>query len=104
MDDPSQRLLFRNCLAGHPLELVLEPWGMPLTLPPGAVAEVRLVGAEGPPEVDVAEGQITLYCASGSRIAVDIDGAPAYSSLDGLPVPTTPPSTSVRSLLHKLFK
>jgi len=104
MDALSQRLYFRNCLDGHPLELVLEPWGMPLMLPPGAVAEVRIIGAEGPPEVDNAEGQIILYCATGTRIAVDIDGVPAYSSLDGPAVPATPPSTSVRSFLHKFIK
>ena len=98
-------MIFRNCFMERPtpLEIVLEPWGMPLELPHGSVMEVLLYGAEGPPELDLTEHGITLYCASGSRIAVLVDGVEAYSTLDCKAVPATPKSMTVRTFVQKLF-
>lgn len=102
-DPAPQHMVFRNGSRERTLAVLLEPWGMPLELPPGAVMEARVVGALGPLELDLDERGLTLHGASGSRIAVRIDGVDAYSTLEGPEVPATPSGASVRSFLKGIF-
>ena len=88
-----------------PLELVLEPWGMPLMIEPAATVVVEVHSeAPGVLEVDlVGPANIVIGCWSGCRVRVTAEGEEIYSTLDGPAVPGVPEGQTVRSFIKGLF-
>jgi hypothetical protein len=75
------------------IEVVMEPWGMPLMLDPRASFEIVIYGpVDGSIEVEFCGGdRVTVYGWTGSRVVVLKNGEEVYSTIEGPPVPETPP-------------
>src|SRR5437660_1454647 len=79
-------------------ELIIEPWGMSLVLPPGSSYKVVASSEqEGDIEVVEEEGATTVYAWSGSTAAV-YQGEILIQDFP-IPVPQSPPGMSMKSIL-----
>jgi hypothetical protein len=85
---------------GKARTLVVEPWGVVLTVEGGAAIEVVFEGPdEGVPEVEEgADGSVTVYGWPGSTVHVAQDGREVYRS--SAVVPRGPHEVSVRRFLE----
>ncbi|MBZ4411618.1 hypothetical protein K8640_25710 [Myxococcus sp. XM-1-1-1] len=86
-----------------PVELVMEPWGMPYTVQPGGRLDIA---CEGPEEGELqvkrqAEGHVTLFAWAGATYRV-LEGGKEVDSND-LPVPGLPPGLSTKQFVETLF-
>ncbi len=91
----TERLSLHND-AGEAKRVILEPWGMELSLPPGRSLELELTGPEpGSPEVeDAPDGTICVYGWRGTTVVARQDGAIVYDTR-GMPTPSPPGSLSM---------
>ena len=76
-----------------PITFQLEPWGEEYEMPPGAIFQVMAHGPRGDAlEVDIADGQITVWGWPGSVVALFHEGAELGAGRWGRsPVPSLPP-------------
>lgn len=99
MTEGIQRFRFHNRREVS-IELLMEPWGMPLNIAPRSSFEIVVHGPDGTLEVDLEDSdRLVVHVWSGCRVVVLAEGDEIYSTLEGPPVPGTPAGTSVRDLL-----
>ncbi len=84
-------------------EVIVEPWGMPLALPPVAVLELEFEGPEdGAAEVEEDGARVTVYGWPGSRVVARRDGEVLFDGR-GVAVPSLPATMSMRDFVRRLF-
>ncbi|MBZ4399178.1 hypothetical protein [Myxococcus sp. AS-1-15] len=86
-----------------PVELELEPEGMPFTVQPGGRLDVFCEGPEEG-ELELArhpEGHVTLFAWSGASFRVMEGGKEVYASVS--PAPGLPPGLSTKQFVETLF-
>jgi hypothetical protein len=82
--------------------VVIEPWGMPLRLPPGrAFKLVAKAPADGKLEIVRKTATVIVYAWPGST--VDVFDAVQLVQQFATPVPTVPRGQSVRGFLDMMF-
>ncbi len=82
--------------------VVIEPWGLPLRLPPGrAFKLVARAPANGKLEIVRRTAAVIVYAWPGSTVDV-FDGKQLVHQF-ATPVPTVPPGQSVKRFLDMMF-
>lgn len=83
--------------------VLLEPWGMPLVVPPGGVLELSFSGPDdGVTETEELGVHVTVYAWAGSTVIASLDGEAVYDTSD-LPTPPLPGAVSMRDFIKRLF-
>lgn len=84
-------------------QVLLEPWGMPLVVPPGGALELSFAGPDdGVTETEELGIQVTVYAWAGSTVIAKLSGEVVYDT-SGLPTPSLPGAVSMRDFLRRLF-
>lgn len=84
-------------------QVFLEPWGMPLVVPPGGVLELSFSGpGDGVTETEELGVHVTVYAWAGSTVIASLDGEVVYDT-SGLPTPSLPGAVSMRDFIKRLF-
>lgn len=84
-------------------EVIVEPWGMPLALPPGAALEIEFEGPkDGVAEVEEDGPRVAVYGWPGSRALARCGDEVVFDGR-GIAVPSLPASMSMRDFVRLLF-
>ncbi len=84
-------------------QVLLEPWGMPLVVPPGGVLELSFAGPDdGVTETEELGDQVTVYGWAGSTVIAKLGGEVVYDA-SGVPTPPLPGAVSMRDFFRRLF-
>ena len=99
----TERLSVRND-GPAPRRLILEPWGMELSVPPGGSVGLELTGPQpGGAEVEhTPDGSICVYAWPGSTVVARQAASIVYDTR-AMPTPSPPGSLSMREFIRLVF-
>jgi len=89
--------------SGDDRDVMLEPWGTPIVVPPGAVLEMNFMGPDGGIAEIVDMGvQVAVFGWPGSIVLARLNDVVVYDT-SAMPTPPLPATMSMRTFITRMF-